>query len=286
MSGLLQLFIRNGGFVTLVVLEALCFYLIVQFNERQRAIYGHTAMLFNQALAARRAYVDRYVGAADSLESLNFQLFQLQTELDNARQVRVFERDTFELVHIDSLRGRVAIPQFKYIGAEVVNNSVSSRSNWLTINRGTKHGVKPNMGVLARDGLVGIVRYVGEDFSIVMSVLHRQSRISASLKRQGFFGSLIWEGGDPTVLTLTDIPKHVQVEIGDTVVTSGYSSMFPRGVMVGKVIKDSIPSGSNFYSISVKTSNDIARTDYVRVVENLYQAQLDSLQRKVQANEQ
>lgn len=286
MGNILQLFIRNGGFVIFLVLEAFCFYLVVQFNERQGGIFSHTSMLFNQALAARRAYVDRYIGAADSLQSLNNQVFRLTTELENARQIRIFSKDTFYLVNVDSVRGKVSIPQFRYVGAEVVNNSISSKSNWLTINRGSNHGIKPNMGVVSRNGLVGIVRYVSPDFAIVMSVLHRQMRISATLKRQGFFGSLIWEGGDPQTMTLTDIPKHVQINLGDSVVTSGYSSMFPPQFFVGTVVKDSIPSGSNFYSISVKLSNDMAKTDYVRVVENLFQAQLDTLQQKIQANEQ
>ncbi len=285
MNNLLQLLIRNGGFVALVVLEAFCFYLIINFNDRQNGIFAHTSMLFNQAQAARRAKIDRYFDAADSLKSLEFHLFQVQTELDNAKNIRVFQRDTSYLVNIDSVRGKIAVPQFRFIGAEVVSNSIANRNNWLTINRGEKQGIHPNMGVVSTQGLVGIVRYTSSDFAMVMSLLHRQTRISASLKRQGFFGSLIWDGGDPEVMTLTDIPKHVTVNPGDTVVTSGYSAMFPKGIMVGTVVKDSIPSGSNFYSISVKLSHDLAKTDYIRVIENLFQPQIDSLQKKALNNE-
>lgn len=285
MNNLLQLLVRNGGFVSFVVLEAFCFYLLINFNERQQGIFAHTSMIFNQAQAARRASVDRYFAAADSLKSLQFQLFQVQTELDNARSVQVFRRDTSFWVNVDSVRGKIYIPRYQFIGAEVVSNNITNRNNWLTINRGENHKVHPNMGVVANDGLVGIVRYVSPDFAMVMSLLHSQTKISASLKKQGFFGSLIWEGGDPTLMTLTDIPKHVVVQKGDTVVTSGYSSMFPRGVMIGRVERDSIPSGSNFYSITVKLSHDLSKTNYVRVVENLFQTQIDSLQKKALNNE-
>jgi rod shape-determining protein MreC len=285
MGSLFQLFIRNGSFVVFLVLEAICFYMVVQYNERQRGVFSHTSMVFNQVFAARRAKVDRYIGAADSLQVLNDQIFRLQNELGNAKMIQVLSKDTFYLVNVDSIKGKVAVPQFRYVSAEVINNSISSTSNWITINRGTNQGVKPNMGVVSRDGLVGIVRYVSSDFAIVMSLLHRQTKISASLKRQGYFGSLVWDGSSPREMTLTDIPKHVQVKTGDTVMTSGFSSIFPKGVIIGTVSKDSIPSGSNFFSIQVQLSNDMAKTDYVRVIDNLFSAQLDTLQLKVQANE-
>jgi rod shape-determining protein MreC len=285
MGSLFQIFVRNGSFVVFIVLEAICFYLIVQYNDRQRGVFSHTSMIFNQVFDARRSKLDRYIDAADSLQSLNNQVFRLQNELENSRLIRVLSKDTFYLVHVDSIKGKVSVPQFRFVSAEVINNSISSTSNWITINRGTNQGVKPNMGVVSRDGLVGIVRYVSADFSIVMSLLHRQTKISASLKRQGYFGSLIWDGRSSSEMTLTDIPKHVQVKTGDTVVTSGYSSIFPKGVIVGTVVKDSIPSGSNFFSIQVQLSNDMAKTDYVRVIENLFSAQLDTLQKKVLDNE-
>jgi rod shape-determining protein MreC len=286
MGSLFQIFVRNGSFVVFVVLEAICFYLVVQFNDRQHGVFSHTSMVFNQVFAARRSKFDRYIGAADSLQVLNDQIFRLQNDLDNARLIQVLSKDTFYLVSVDSVKGKVAIPQFRYVAAEVINNSISSTSNWITINRGQNQGIRPNMGVVSRDGLVGIVRYVSPDFSIIMSLLHRQTKISATLKRQGYFGSLVWDAGNSQEMTLTDIPKHVQVKTGDTVMTSGYSSIFPKGIIIGTVAKDSIPSGSNFFSIQVKLSNDMAKTDYVRVIENLFSAQLDTLQLKVQDNEQ
>jgi rod shape-determining protein MreC len=286
MGSLFQIFARNGSFVVFVVLEAICFYLVVQFNERQSGVFSHTSMVFNQVFAARRAKVDRYINAADSLQVLNDQIFRLQNELGNAKMIQVLSKDTFYLVNVDSIKGKVSIPQFRYVAAEVINNSISSNSNWITINRGTNQGVRPNMGVVSRDGLVGIVRYVSKDFAIIMSLLHRQTKISASLKRQGYFGSLVWNGKDPSEMTLTDIPKHVQIKTGDTVITSGFSSIFPKDLMIGTVTKDSIPSGSNFFSIQVRLSNDMSKTDYVRVIENLFSAQLDTLQLKVKDNEQ
>ena len=111
-----------------------------------------------------------------------------------------------------------------------------------------------------------------------MSVLHRQTLISASIKRNNHFGSIVWKGSDPTVINLIDVPKHADIVIGDTVQTSGYSTIFPEGIMIGTVDTFWVPSGSNFFEIEVNLKNDLNKTKYVYVVNNLMKKELEKIQ--------
>lgn len=280
MRSLLQLFIRNGGFVIFVLLEVFSFYLVINNNERSKSIFSHTSGVIGGNILGVRQQIARYFRLTERVDSLQKENAELRSRLLNTQMVRVPYRDTFFSVHIDSLHGRVLRPEFKFIAAEAIGNSINSNSNWLTLNRGESDSVTTGCGVIARDGLVGIVRHTNDKFAIVMSLLHRQTRISASIKRAGYFGSLVWEGGNPEYMTLNDIPKHVPVEIGDSVVTSGYSLIFPKNIMIGAISSKDIPRGSNFYALKVKLSHTMAKTTDVYVVKNIFYNQLDSLQQK------
>ncbi len=148
----------------------------------------------------------------------------------------------------------------------------------MTINRGLKEGVRHGMGVVDDAGIVGIVDNTSPSFSRVLSILHGSSRISASLKSSGYFGTLVWRGFNPTKMSLEAIPKHAVIHSGDTVQTSGYSHIFPQGITIGIVDTFWIDGGSNFYTIDVNLNNDLSKTDQVYVVQNLIKGELDSLE--------
>jgi rod shape-determining protein MreC len=289
MNTILQLFIRNGGFLTLVLVEAFCFYVIVQNNERQRAIYFHSlGRLTNNMLEKERRTLDyfRLQERADSLQAENARLLTLW---ENARQVRVPYRDTFftatydSIAGRDSLRRRLVRPLYEFIPAQVIGNTVNGANNWLIINRGSRDEISNNSAVISAQGLVGIVWHVDPDFAMVMSLLHRETKISAALKRQRSFGSLVWEGGDPAIMTLKFIPKHVEIRERDTVVTSGYSQIFPKDVLIGtvegKVEQD--PENPYFVVARVRLSQDLSQVGDVYVVNNLFRPALDSLKQRV-----
>ena len=136
------------------------------------------------------------------------------------------------------------------------------------------------MGVIGANqtGVVGIVKSTSKNFSRVMSILHQQSIISASIKRNEHFGSIIWKSNNPTKVNLIDVPKHANIIIGDTVQTSGFSTIFPEGIMIGVVDTFFVPSGSNFFEIEVSLINDLNKTKYVYVVDNLMKEDLEKLQ--------
>lgn len=294
MGNLLQLFIRNGGFVTFVLLEVFCFFLVIQFNERQNAIFAHTSTVIGGNMLEKRQRVSDYIGLQERVDSLVQENARLMADISNARMVQLPYRDTFITVlydtisHIDSIRHRTVRPEFRFIAARVISNSISSANNWMMLNRGSSDGITPNMAVVTGKGIVGIVRHVDPDFSMVMSVLHRQTKLSAALpKHERAFGTLLWEGGDPTVMTLKYIPKHIRVTAGEPVTTSGFSAMFPQGLELGfiEAVPEQDPEYPNFSVAKVRLKQDMATVQDVYIVQNLFKTAIDSLQQKVK-NEQ
>lgn len=156
--------------------------------------------------------------------------------------------------------------------AQVVYNTVSAEKNYIQINRGSNQGIKDNMAVLSSDGAaVGFVVNTSNNFSEVMSLLHVQNSVNASLKRSGDFGTIQWDGKDPQFLTLKGIPKSAEVKKGDTVLTSIYSYNFPPGYMIGTVADVGKENATSFYVLKVKTAANFFNLQQVHVVENIQQ---------------
>lgn len=154
--------------------------------------------------------------------------------------------------------------------ASVVYNTVNSQKNYLQLNRGANDGIKDNMAVLSSDGsAVGVVVNVSPNFSQVMSLLHVQQKVNASLKKTGDFGTIEWDGKDPRLLTLKGIPKSIDIKKGDTVLTSIYSYNFPPGYMVGTIDEKITDKSTNFYVLKIKPGARFYNLQQVFVVENL-----------------
>jgi len=154
--------------------------------------------------------------------------------------------------------------------ASVVYNTVNSQKNYIQLNRGSNHGIKDNMAVISSDGsAVGVVVNVSPNFSQVMSLLHVQQKVNASLKKTGDFGTIDWDGKDPRRLTLRGIPKSIDIKMGDTVLTSTYSYNFPPGYMVGTIAEVVTDKSTNFYILKIKPGAGFYNLQQVFVVENL-----------------
>ncbi|MBW6490210.1 MAG: rod shape-determining protein MreC [Lentimicrobium sp.] len=171
--------------------------------------------------------------------------------------------------------------QYKYMVAHVISNSSTHRDNYIMINKGSKHGVKADMAVINSEGIVGTVVSVSPNFSWVMSMLNKHSKVSARIKRINQMGTVVWEGGSPATGTLHDIPAHVKVLPGDTIASSGFSHIFPEGIMVGTVEEIWIEEGSHFYTINFRFSADLNSLHNVYVVTNLYREEQLELSKNV-----
>ena len=270
MRNLVLLFIRFGHFILFVLLELFCLYLIVNYNRKQRDIWSNSANIFWGYTAEKWNDWTNYLSLQDKMDELALENAKLKEKLINYELRPIVEKDTLNSANY----------QYELLTARVVGNSTDRANNYLTINKGTKDGIYADMGVISKDGIVGIVRDANEKYAVINSLLHRRTYISAMLKSTGAYGELRWLGTNPQVVNLTSIEKHNKVAVGDTIITSSYSTHFPMGLMIGVVEETKLPSGDNFHEIKVRLSNDFGALRYVEVVRNLGQAQQLKLEKE------
>ena len=261
MNNLLLFVIRYSAFLLFVLLETVALVLIVHYNENQRATFLNSSAIFSSRLykIADKAYKYSYLQViADSLAKENAELKSAVFNLEKTIQL---------LPGTDRPIDSCILEPFRIIDASVVNNSINQRNNHFTIDRGSADGIRNGMGVVSPHGIAGIIDQVGEKYSTAISVLHSAARISASIKRNNYFGSLVWKEINPAYMILEAIPRQADILIGDTIITSGYSFIYPKGIFIGTVNRFWTEGGSNYYTIEVKLHEDISRLNRVYVVD-------------------
>ena len=270
MRNFLKFILKHHFTFLFILLELIAFVLIVTYNQNQRAIYLSSSSKMAGGLFKRMDNVEMYFSLKEVNEELSKENAYLRSQmLTSFKQ----SKDYFSLVG-DS----TTVHQYKYRSCRVVNNSVRKHFNYITLNKGTVDGIKPDMGVLCNRGVVGIVIKCNENFSTALSLLNPRLKISAKLKKSEFFGSISWDNKSTQYVILDEIPEHAFVNLGDQVITSGYSSTFPEGILIGTVDEIDHPEGESFYKIKVKLSTDFAKLSYVEVVENIFQEQQKQLE--------
>lgn len=170
--------------------------------------------------------------------------------------------------------------RYDYIIARVISNTITFQQNYITINKGENDGIDSEMGVVDQNGVVGIVNVVGEKSARIISLLNPNLRLSCKVKGSNYFGSLVWNGKSPYYAILEEMPRHVKFEKGDTIVTSGYSAVFPEGIIVGFVDEQLSSGADNFFSLKIKLSTDFTQLSNVRVIKNKMKKEFDSLKQK------
>ncbi len=278
MFGLLRLFSRFSPLLLFLFLESVCMVLIVRYNDSQSRIFASSASAISGTILQVHGQITGFIGLRKQIMAMQQRIAELENQNPNAFYLDETRTDTSN-IRTDSAR---LIPMYTFTPAEIINNNISGKNNMITINRGTKHGVKPPMGVISENGLIGIVRHSTPHFSSVMSVLNSNSRLSASVKGKGYFGSLIWKGRDPRYLYLIDVPKHDIVHIGDTIETSGFSRIFPRGIPIGTIVKFWTEPGESNQQIKIRLMTDFSTVRQVYVVKNLFEEELEALQQQAE----
>ena len=261
MNNLILFVIRYSAFLLFLLLEIIALFLIVNYNKEQRSIFINSSSIFSGKLysMADKAYeYNNLRGVADSLARENA---KLKADIFNLQ--RTFDYLPDDQQPLDSC----LLQPYRIIPARVVSNSINQRNNHFTIDRGSQDGIRQGMGVISPHGIAGIIEHVGEKYSTAISVLHSAARVSAAIRRNGFFGSLVWKEIDPAHMILEAIPRQADIQIGDTIVTSGYSFIYPKGIFIGTVQRFWTEGGSNYYTIEVRLQEDIARLDRVYVVD-------------------
>ncbi len=259
MRSLLNFLAKYNHVIVFILLESLALYLIFGADNYHN-------IRFYKGFRELSAKIERSVSNARiyfSLRELNDKLAAENTILKDSLTVLSLGMDHSSWTETDTLLNR----QFIYFDGEVVNNSINRQKNYITIDRGQKDGIDMDMAVVSTDGAVGIIVASSKNYSVAMPLLNIDMKMSARIRSNGYFGSLSWDGTDYMEASLSEIPQHVSVAVGDTIETSGFSSIFPEGVMIG-IISDFSRSGSDFYDISVRLSVDFKKLRYVNIIDN------------------
>jgi len=257
---------RHTNFLFFLVLQIIALSILFRYNKFHEAIFMNASTEVTGRINEKYNTIEYYFQLKKTNESLlkeNLRLRQLLKENyeapDSARRLI---NDT---IKIDSAR---TVVKYKIMEAKVVNSTTSQQTNYLTIHRGLDQGVRPNMGVISPQGIVGTVLNASENYATVMSLLHRQYKVVVKLKNGGDRGTVEWDGLSPLFVTLKDIPKSAKVVKGDTIVTSQTSSKFPANIMVGTVYEIVEDNSSNFYTLKIRPSTNFFNIEYVYVIDN------------------
>ena len=272
MQPFFQFLLRFNGVLALVLLGALTSYVYFNRNVNERKLaFLSSANNVSGRVYEYSSWMWRYWNLSVVNDSLARENVRLRMMLPNARYAKQVEHGHY----VDSLSEQA----YDYTAATVVHNSINKPRNFLTINRGRAHGIRPGTGVAdgLGQGLVGIVHRVTTHYASVMSVFNKDTRISAKVQGSQYFGILVWGGEAFQHLDLEAVPKHAELHKGDTVVTSGYSTIFPKGILVGTIDTFYILPGSNFYTAKVRLFNDLSNVQQVYVIDDLHSEEKDSL---------
>lgn len=260
MRGLFRFLLRNYFLMMFLALEAISLVLIISFNNYQRVTFINSSNNFAGNIYERFSTLDDYF----SLGNTNRKLAAENAALKKKLAFLAMSQEKYPVNRPDT----VDAPAYYFTSAKVISNSVNKQFNYITINKGSRHGIKPDMGIINSEGVVGVITNVSQNYSTGLSLLNKRLSIPAKITKNNYFGALVWDGEHYNTADLKEIPFHIIVNVGDTVVTSGYSNIFPEGIMIGTIKQFDVESGTNFYNIKVELSTDFKTLKYVEVVKN------------------
>lgn len=266
MRNLLQFISKHHVLLLFILLEFFSFLLIVQNNHFRRAAFiNSTNGVTANAFATVYDWKDYF-----SLKTANQQL-----AIENAKLKSLLSKKNSE----DSISSNYP---HNYLTATVINNSIAKRNNYLTLDKGSMHGVQKGMGVITPQGVVGIVKETSKHFCSVLSVLHSKSKVSVVLQKNNYFGSMEWKGSNYRKAIVKDIPSHVELAVGDTILTSGYSTIFPTQIPIGTISAINTKSNKNFHELELTFLEDFKQLKYVYITEGALDKEQNELE---QSNE-
>lgn len=285
MRNLIEFLARQHHWFVFVLLEAISLTLLFSYNNYQSSVWFSSANVVVGRIYDWSSQLEHFFSLTKVNEELTARNIALEEKIsDLSEKLTTVTKDSPYVK--DSLL--LPIQEMKLIPAKVVSNSIIRPDNLMTINKGSKDGVKKDMGVVCGTGVVGIVYLVSPQYSVVIPLLNTKSNISCKIENREYFGYLIWQGGTTDIAYLDDIPRHARFKLNENIVTSGYSSIFPPGIKVGKILHVYNSADGVSYRLSVKLSTNFSTLRDVSVVDNtamkerieLMRAASDSLEAK------
>lgn len=263
------------AFISFVLLEVFCGWLIVQNNTYQGASFYNSSNRYTAQVLQQTQEVKDYF----SLKRVNKELAAENARLHQLYQKAVQQSASIRTRDIykpdSTLSGR-----YQFIAAKVIKNSTTESRNYITIDKGTADGIRKEMGVISAQGVVGKVTDCSEHFSVITSVLHIDYKLSSQIKRNDAIGMVVWPGGNSRKAQMKFVPRYLEVKVSDTVTTSGFNSVFPAGVRVGIVRKITAAPAENTYDLDIDLLTDFNRLTYVYVVDNIFKSEQEQVEQK------
>ncbi|UYQ93233.1 rod shape-determining protein MreC [Chitinophaga horti] len=278
MRNLIIFFRRYFNFFLFLLLEVICIAFVFRNNNYQRTVYINSSNNMSGRLYTWYNDVQYYFHLKSTNDSLVRENARLHNELLSAFNTfdttRILKADTLRKFSNDTMHRVIGteVRRYHWLEAKVINNSVTRQINYITINRGSKYGIKPNMGVVGPSGVVGVVRNVSENYATVISLLSKTAAFgfSARLYSTREMGTVVWDGSDGGHAIMKDVPKSAKIKAGDTVVTSGYSALFPENIPIGYIESFSLADkSSTAYTIRLKLATNFFNVQYVYAIDNL-----------------
>jgi rod shape-determining protein MreC len=272
MQKLFYFLYRYRAFLFFVLLEVICAALIINNNNYQSAAFFNSSNQYAGQLLKFTNNISDYF----RLKSISEELAKENAYLHSQLLIEKKKNSQYIPNNSDFLRSH----QYKFFSAKVINNSTGRFTNYLTLDKGYADGIKPKMGVISAGGVVGKVKNCTEHFSTVVSLLHNGWSISAKIKKGNIDGLIKWDGKNPRYADMVNVVRHHKLNVNDSVITSGYSTLFPEGIMIGTIKDIDIDEGKSYYKINVLLSTDFSNLSYVYLIENNLKAEIDSLEIK------
>lgn len=263
------------SFFTFLVLEIVCVWLLVQNNQYQGAKFFNSSNTLAGNINVRAQNFRDFLSLRETNQRLSEENAFLKRKLEQRNQ-------SLYSLNVREINDPVLINRFDFLSARVVNNSVHQFKNHLTINKGSKDGIEVGMAVISPDGAVGKVKATSAHFSVVTTLLNIDVMTSVQLKRTSHFGTVQWDGSNPDYINMLYVPRHVQPLVGDTIITSGYNSIYPEGILVGTIAEVKLKDEALFHELKVKLSQDFRKLTYVAVVRSALKEEQETLEQTIE----
>lgn len=265
MHNLIEFLAKYNHWFVFLILEVVSFVLLFQYNSYQGSVWFSSANAVTGKIYEWNANIETFF----SLTKVNQELTQRNAYLEQQVQQLTDSITTKDGNKVFTNKRQLELlNSFHLVPAQVVANSLDKADNLITIDKGSADGIHKDMGVVSGTGIVGIVYLTSEHYSIVIPVLNSKSNISCMIQGRGYFGYLRWKGGSSELAYLEDVPRHAHFKLGDYVVTSGYSAVFPPGMMVGRILHVFNSADGLSYRVQLKLSTDFARLRDVCVIDD------------------
>ena len=252
MHNLLRFIKLNQFLLLFILIEGLSITLLLQNNHYQANKIIKFSTQYTSVIYNYKNFLFDYLSLKETNDYLITENAKLHALLQNNEH----------FVDSTLLKGK----KFNYIAAKVINNSIKRRNNFITLNKGSQNGIKNGMGVITNEGVIGIVHSVSKNYSLVISLLHHKSAVGIFLKKNMHTGILKWKGFDYRTATISDLPIHIPLNIGDTIITNSYSNIYPEGINIGAISDFKKNKDDGFYTININLFEDFNSLRYVYVI--------------------